>query len=96
MYDFELFVKALTALNKAYVEDLKTGEVRRAKLPAAVEKVKQWMVGKVAFPPRRPPRAIEGRLMDRINERLTFILMENEKNPRRRIAQSMGENIFED
>ena len=27
MYDFELFVKALTALNKAYVEDLRTERV---------------------------------------------------------------------
>lgn len=94
MYDFELFVKALTALNKAYVEDLRTDQFMGTKLPAAVEKVRRFMVGKIALPRRRPPRAIEGRLMERINERLTFVLMEKEKNPCRRIAHSMGESIF--
>ena len=93
MYDFELFVKALTTLNKAYVEDLRTDKFMGTKLGPAVEKVKQIMRRKVALPARSPPRAIEGRLVERINERMKFNFLENKKYTRSRIAKSLGEDI---
>ena len=93
MYDFELFVKALTMLNKAYARDLKTERFMGTKLGPAVEKVKQMMRGKVALPARPPPRAIEGRLVQRINERMKFNFLENERYPPSRIAKSLGEDI---
>lgn len=94
MYDFELFVKAIATLNRAYSKDLTKPKLMGTELPSAVDKVKKMMVGKVALKERRPGRAIEQRLTEKIHERMEFNMIESQVWRRGRVAKSLGEAIF--
>ena len=95
MYDFELFVKAATILNNAYREDLTQPRLMGTKLPGAVKKVKKLMVGKVALKERRPGRTMNQKIVEIINERFKFNVIENQVWSRPRVAKSQGEAIFD-
>jgi hypothetical protein len=85
MYDFELFIKALTVFNKAYEKDLTKQKFRGSKLPQAVEIVKALMEGKPSNSKSRPSQAVERRMMAKIDERMKLLLIEKQmyRRPRR-------------
>ena len=86
MYDFDLFIKSLTELNKAYAADLTKQKFAGNKLPRAVERVRRMMEGKAGREKRHPGRALEQRMLAKINERMQLIMLEKERYSQRRVA----------
>jgi len=50
MFDFELFLKVMTSLNKAYVVDNRRPKFLGREMPVAMEAVKKLVDGRVALP----------------------------------------------
>jgi hypothetical protein len=86
MYDFDLFIKSLTELNKAYAADLTKTKFTGNKLPRAVEKVRGMMEGKAGREKRHPERALEQRMLAQINERMQLVMLEKERYSQRRVV----------
>jgi hypothetical protein len=79
MYNFELFIKVMAILNRAYAADLSKAKFMGKKLPEAVETVRGLIQGKPSFSKRRPGRDMEPRIMDRIHERQKLCFNEKTK-----------------
>ena len=93
LYDFNVFMQALTILNKACEADLRRPKFRGNKLPQAVEKVKGLIVGNSVRSSHRSrlDRHIEQRIMSKITERMGLVMEEKKRDRRPRTAGSKTE-----
>lgn len=79
MYDFDLFLKVMTTLNKAYATDNRKPKFMGKEMPVAMETVTKLVDGKVPLSRQSPPHILEERLFNKIWERNDLIMVEKNR-----------------
>ena len=79
MYDFELFLKAMTVLNKAYAVDIRRPKFMGKEMPVAMAAVKKLVEGKVPLPKQLPSAILDDRIFNKICERNDLIMVEKNR-----------------
>lgn len=79
MYDFDLFLKAMTILNKSYATDNRKPKFMGKEMPVAREMVQKLVDGKVPLPRQSPSHILDERIFNKIWERNDLIMVEKNR-----------------